>query len=86
MYPRPDFFPDIKLNFAENVLYPLHPAGSVKDDDIAIIAATETTRAEVTWSQLREKVTECYFALRFQGVEKGDRIAGFIGMKYSSGF
>ncbi|CAG8957234.1 hypothetical protein HYFRA_00009436 [Hymenoscyphus fraxineus] len=79
MYPRPDFFPDISLNFAENLLYPLHPAGSVKDDDIAIIAATESTRSEITWSQLREKVAECYFALLHQGVKKGDRVAGFIG-------
>lgn len=81
MYPRPDFFPDIKLNFAENILYPLHPAGSVKDNDIAIIAATETTRSEVTWAQLRKKVAECYWALRYQGVRTGDRVAGFIGMK-----
>lgn len=86
MYPRPDFFPGIKLNFAENLLYPLHPAGEIKDGDIAIIAATETTRSEVTWSQLREKVAECNFALLHQGVRKGDRVAGFIGMDFLSVF
>jgi acetoacetyl-CoA synthetase len=79
MYPRPDFFPNIEFNFAENLLYPLHPAGSVNEDDIAIVSATEDTRAEVTWSQLRAQVAECQKALRYQGLQPLDRVAGFIG-------
>jgi acetoacetyl-CoA synthetase len=79
MYPRPDFFPNIELNFAENLLYPLHPAGFVKDDDLAIISVTETTTDEVTWSQLRQQVAECQRALITQGIKPLDRIAGFIG-------
>jgi acetoacetyl-CoA synthetase len=79
MYPRPDFFPNIELNFAENLLFPLHPAGSIKDDDIAIISATEASRAELTWSQLRKQVAECQRALQHHGVKPLDRVAGFIG-------
>ncbi|KAG9239076.1 putative acetoacetyl-CoA synthetase [Amylocarpus encephaloides] len=79
IYPRPDFFPDVALNFAENLLYPLHPAGSVDGGELAIIAATETSREEVTWDQLRQKFAECYHALKHQGVKPHDRVAGFVG-------
>lgn len=81
MFPRPDFFPGTELNFAQNLLYPLHPESQdpVKDQDIAIIAATETSRSEVTWAELRKRVGECYNALRHQGVKPLDRVAGFVG-------
>ncbi|TVY50941.1 Malonamoyl-CoA synthetase vrtB [Lachnellula cervina] len=79
MFPRPDFFPGTELNFAQNLLYPLHPESQdpVKDQDIAIIAATETSRSEVTWAELRKRVGECYNALRHQGVKPLDRVAGW---------
>ncbi|TVY42857.1 Malonamoyl-CoA synthetase [Lachnellula occidentalis] len=81
MFPRPDFFPGTELNFAQNLLYPLHPESQdpVKDQDIAIIAATETSRSEVTWAELRKRVGECYNALQHQGVKPLDRVAGFVG-------
>ncbi|TVY60888.1 Malonamoyl-CoA synthetase vrtB, partial [Lachnellula suecica] len=81
MFPRPDFFPGTELNFAQNLLYPRHPQSKegVQDQDIAIIAATETSRSEVTWAELRKRVGECYNALQHQGVKPLDRVAGFVG-------
>jgi len=81
MFPRPDFFAGTELNFAQNLLYPLHPESKepVKDQDIAIIAATEASRSEVTWADLRRRVGECYNALQHQGVKPLDRVAGFVG-------
>ena len=75
MFPRPPFFSGARLNFAENLLYPLcNPI----EDSIAIFAATETTREHVTWKQLRERVRQCTVALRDAGVESGDRVAGYL--------
>lgn len=81
MFPRPDFFHGTELNFAENLLYPLYPGSKepVKDHDIAIIAATETGRSEVTWAELRKRVEDCCNALQYQGVKPLDRVAGFVG-------
>ena len=56
MFPRPAFFEDAKLNFAENLLFPTQ---KVDPNGPAIIAATETTRETVTWKELRERVKHC---------------------------
>lgn len=46
LFPRPPFFQDAKLNFAENLLYPgCHPS----DDSYAVIEANEESRNYVTW-------------------------------------
>lgn len=60
MFPRPEWFAGAKLNFAENLLFPVLPGGDqVEEQGIAVIAATETTREEVTWKELRERVRKC---------------------------
>ena len=72
MFPRPQFFPGCSLNFAENLLFPVnepHP------DNIAIIAATETTRESVSWSNLRDRVRRCAHAMQALGLQPGDRVA-----------
>ncbi|KPI38040.1 Acetoacetyl-CoA synthetase [Cyphellophora attinorum] len=46
MFPKPEFFPGCELNFAENLLY---PASNPPADSVAVIEATEKTRAEITW-------------------------------------
>jgi acetoacetyl-CoA synthetase len=81
MFPRPNFFPNIELNFAENLLYPLHPTSKkpVQNHEIAIISVTEDNRAEVTWTELRERVWACWNALQHHGVKPLDRVAGFMG-------
>ena len=75
MFPKPAFFPGSTLNFAENLLY---PACDPKPDSLAIIEATETTRGEITWSQLRQRVQVCAAAMRKIGVKEGDRVAGYL--------
>lgn len=80
MFPRPEWFAGSKLNFAENLLFPLLPEGAqVEEQGIAVIAATETTREEVTWKELRERVRKCRGGLKALGVGVGDRVAGYVG-------
>ena len=72
---QPDFFPGARLNFAQNLLFPLcEPT----DDAIAVIEANEVARQTVTWSQLRERVRACSRAMRNCGIESGDRVAGYV--------
>lgn len=75
MFPRPIFFQGAKLNFAENLLY---PKCITDEDSLAVIAATEVSREEVTWKELREKVRQCTDALKSIGVKEGDRVAGYV--------
>ncbi|OJJ49811.1 hypothetical protein ASPZODRAFT_163869 [Penicilliopsis zonata CBS 506.65] len=76
LFPRPEFFPGAKLNFAENLLY---PENAPEEDAVAIIAATETEREYVSWKELRDRVRQCTNALKEAGVSSGDRVAGFVG-------
>jgi acetoacetyl-CoA synthetase len=80
LFPRPTWFSSSRLNFAENLLFPVLPGGAqVKPDSIAVIAATETTREEVTWEELRERVRRCRGGLKALGVGPNDRVAGYVG-------
>lgn len=76
MYPRPAFFEGARLNFAENLLFPVP---EVDPESPAIIAATEITRETVTWKQLRERVAQCQAGLRAVGLKEGERVAGYVG-------
>ena len=75
MFPKPAFFPGCTLNFAENLLY---PNTDLDPQSPAIIAATETTRATVTWTELRERVGACAAAMKASNVRQGDRVAGYL--------
>lgn len=75
MYPRPAFFRGAKLNFAENLLYPLC---NPEESSPAVMEASEESRRAFTWAQLRERVRQCSVALRNAGVVEGDRVAGFV--------
>lgn len=80
MFPRPEWFAGARLNFAENLLFPVLPGGKqVEELGIAVLAATETTREEVSWKELRERVRKCRGGLRALGVGIGDRVAGYVG-------
>lgn len=66
------FFPDAKLNYAENLLR--NP-----DDRVAIIAHRDDgTRKSVSRSQLYDTVSQIVQALKNAGVEPGDRIAAIV--------
>lgn len=75
MFPRPSFFEGAKLNFAENLLYPVQ---HVDEDSPAIVAATETTRETVTWKQLRERVRQCQAGMIAMKLQAGGRVAGYV--------
>ena len=75
MFPRPPFFPGATLNFAENLLY---PARNPNGDSVALIAATETTRENLTWNQLRSKTRQYTAVLESLGVGENDRVVGYL--------
>ncbi len=65
------FFPEAKLNLAENLLMP------GVDDRVALCATDESGNyREVTRGELRAAVAKVAEGLRSVGVQKGDRVAG----------
>ncbi|KAJ7267595.1 acetoacetate-CoA ligase [Mycena haematopus] len=68
----PIWFPDARLNYAENLL-------SRTDDAIACTAAGETGIVQhYTYRQLRELVRQMACAMRRHGMQKGDRVVGVL--------
>jgi len=66
----PLWFPGARLNYAENLLWR-------NDDSIALTATGETGRTTTcTWRQLREMVRGMAAAMRNNGLQIGDRVAG----------
>lgn len=63
------------MNFAENLLF---PCCEPDENSLAVIAATEDSREQVTWKQLRERVRRCTAAMRALGICQGDRVAGYV--------
>jgi acetoacetyl-CoA synthetase len=75
IFPKPILFPEARLNFAENLLF---PASDPSEDSIAVIEATEGTRDSVSWKQLRERVRICAATMKSTGLQEGDRVAGYL--------
>ena len=70
--PGARFFPDARLNFAENLL-------RRSGDDAAIIFKGEDGRERsLSWNELRRDVARFASALRGRGVGAGDRVAAFV--------
>ena len=70
--PGAKWFPNVRLNFAQNLL-------RFKDDRIALVARNEWGhQREFTYSELHEEVGKLAYALRASGVGVGDRVAGFV--------
>ncbi|MCP5328462.1 MAG: acetoacetate--CoA ligase [Steroidobacteraceae bacterium] len=71
--PGARWFPQARLNFAENLLQ--HDGGAAP----ALIAVDERgARRELSWTQLRAEVARIAAGLRDCGVVPGDRVAGFM--------
>jgi acetoacetyl-CoA synthetase len=70
--PGARFFPNARINFAENVV-------RRSDEAPAILAETErgATRT-ISWAELRRDIGRVAEALRQTGVEAGDRVAGLV--------
>jgi acetoacetyl-CoA synthetase len=70
--PGAEFFPDARLNFAENVL-------RRRDEEVAIISKGEgQPRRTLTYRELYNEVASFACALRRSGVRSGDRVAGYV--------
>ena len=70
--PGARFFPDARLNFAENVL-------RRSDDGPALVFNGEGQRhSTVTHAELRRQVAQFSNALRAAGIRAGDRVAGYL--------
>ncbi|OWY38575.1 acetoacetate--CoA ligase [Xenophilus sp. AP218F] len=66
------FFPDARLNYAENLLR--------RDDDALALAFRGEDKAEraLSWRELNQLVSRLQQAMRQSGVAAGDRVAGFM--------
>ncbi len=70
--PGAKFFPDAKLNFAENLL-------TKNDDSDAIVFwGEDRVKSRLSWRELNEKVSQFAQELTEAGVSKGDRIVAYM--------
>jgi acetoacetyl-CoA synthetase len=66
------FFPEARLNFAENLL-------RYSDDQLALVFRNERgTRKALSYRDLHDEVARVAAGLRAAGVVTGDRVAGFL--------
>lgn len=72
------FFPDSKLNYAENIL-------KKKTSEVAINFLSEKGfEEEISWGQLYNKVCKFSNYLKSLGLKKGDRVAAYVPNKIES--
>ena len=70
--PGASWFPDARLNFAENLL-------RRRGNQTALISLVENgTRSETSFDDLYQQVAAIAAALKARGVKPGDRVAGFM--------
>jgi acetoacetyl-CoA synthetase len=70
--PGAKWFPDARLNFAQNLL-------SRDDETPALVFCNERShRRELTYFQLKSEVARIAAGLREAGVQSGDRVVGFM--------
>ena len=70
--PGAEFFPDARLNFAENLL-------RRRDDGVALVFRGEDkVRRSVGYDELYDTVARLARALKAAGVGPGDRVAGYV--------
>jgi acetoacetyl-CoA synthetase len=70
--PGARFFPDARLNFAENLLRRRGP------DDALVFRGEDQVSERLSWDDLRERVAGLAGYLRDAGVEPGDIVAGVL--------
>ncbi|HYC35309.1 MAG TPA: acetoacetate--CoA ligase [Usitatibacter sp.] len=73
--PGARFFPDARLNFAENLL---RDRGAAPDSDALVFRGEDKARRRMSHRGLREAVSRLQQALAAEGVGEGDRVAAFI--------
>ncbi len=70
--PGAQFFPEARLNFAQNLLRRRGP------EDAMVFWGEDKVKRRVSWDELHDKVARLARTLRAQGVGPGDRVAGFM--------
>ncbi len=70
--PGAKWFPDAKLNFAENLLRPR------ADGDAIVFWGEDQVKRQLSFQELLTQVSRLQQVLQALGVSKGDRIAGFL--------
>ena len=70
--PGAAFFPDARLNFAENLLRRAGPG------DAMVFWGEDRVKRRVSWDRLRDQVARLAQALKGYGVGPGDRVAAFM--------
>ncbi|MEJ2434718.1 MAG: acetoacetate--CoA ligase [Pseudolabrys sp.] len=70
--PGAQFFPDAKLNFAENLL------AKPGSGDALVFRGEDKAAYRLTWDELRALVSRLQQALRAAGVGEGDRVAAML--------
>src|SRR6185369_16051500 len=70
--PGAHFFPEARLNYAENLL-------RRRDDaDALVFWGEDKVKRRVSFRELYDQVSQCAQALQAVGVGEGDRVAGFV--------
>jgi acetoacetyl-CoA synthetase len=70
--PGARFFPEARLNFAENLLRRRGP------EDALVFRGEDRVTYRISWDGLHDAVSRVSQALAAVGVEEGDRVAGFM--------
>jgi acetoacetyl-CoA synthetase len=71
--PGAEWFPGAQLSYAEHIFR------GKRDDDVAIVHASETRPlAELRWGELRELTAQIAAGLRANGVTRGDRVVAYM--------
>jgi len=70
--PGAQFFPDARLNYAENLLR------RRDESDAIVFRAEDKATRRMSWRELYDLVSRLAAALKAAGVEPGDRVAGYI--------
>ena len=70
--PGAEFFPDAKMNYAENLL-------RRRDDKVALVFSAEgQKKSRMTYGELYDEVSKLQQVMKDLGVVEGDRIAGYL--------
>ena len=72
-FPGAEWFPSARLNYAENIL-----RFSKKQGPVLIFRGENETRRTLSYSELYDQVVRLATAFRRDGIQPGDRIAGYL--------